>query len=177
MARKEKVGWKKINGKVSGEVSDAVGIIAGIQRRDVGNVADDLLRKAGVLDILRDLLQERLAALAIEMEKLGKTSIGLAPCKSHSFQNPPEPPRGKDKAGDRVFADLVFAELDRTNRICQLESGLKSQGLSVTPKEIDAWRRAKHIPFENREAILRFIAKPERGKGNIKPFPRKKGAA
>lgn len=175
MARTKKQGWKPVAATIPGELVDAIRLIAKIQMRDTGEVLDELLRKAGVLDMQRDLLQERLSVLTGEEE--GEACPGLPHEDSDLFQDDPEPPRMDDSASHRAFAEMVFVELDRTNRLCQLEAGLKAQALSPTPKEIDGWRRTKHIPSEYHQAILRYLDEPFSNHGNVKSFPRKKGVA
>lgn len=162
MARSKKQGWEMLSATISGEVVDAIRIIAQIKKRDTGDVLDEMLRKAGVLDLQKDLLLERISELkAAEQRAEDEERLEAVPDQpsddSHLPQEDPYPPFNEDPEYHRVFAVKAFEELDRTNRLCQLEEGLRMQGLSPSPKGIDEWRRTKRIPFEYHQAILCFL--------------------
>ena len=165
MARSKKQGWEMLSATISGEVVEAIRTIAQISRRDTGTVLDELLRKAGALEIQKGLLLERIAELTalekrVEEEEMADAAPDLPTDDSHLPQEDPHPPFNEDPEYHRLFAVKVFEELDRTSRLCQLEEGLCMQGLSPSPKAIDEWRRTKRIPFEYHQAILRFLDEP-----------------
>jgi len=138
--RPKMVGWDKWSGTVSGDVRDAIPLIAALQKRDAGKVVDDLLRKAGILELLDYLIQERLA----EQE---------AKAKQKQFDEL----LGANPEYHRIFAECVFEELERTHRICSFEAALRTRGYFPEFGEVDYWRLWKKIPFEYHHVISQCL--------------------
>jgi len=141
--RIKKVGWVGYSGTISGEVREAISLISAFQnRRDSGEIVDELLRKAGILDLLDTLLHERLAQQASRAKKKVFDEWLSTNPEYH-----------------RIFAECVFEELERTHKICSFEAALKTRGYFPEFEEVDAWRHRKVIPFEYHQGIRLYLGR------------------
>lgn len=138
--RTKKVGWVGYSGTISGEVRDAIPLIAAFQKRDAGEIVDEHLRKAGILDLLDALIQERLSEQAAKSKKKEFDEMLSANPEYH-----------------RIFAECVFEELERTHRICSFEAALRIRGYFPEFGEVDDWRLWKKIPFEYHQVICQCL--------------------
>lgn len=140
--RTKKVGWGKWHGTIAGDVRDAIPLIAAFQKRDAGGVVTDLLRKAGIMELLDNLIQEHLAEQAVKAKQL-------------EFEGKLD----SDPVYHHCFAECVFEELERTHQLCSFEGALKTRGFHPGYGEVDDWRYRTRIPFEYHQAIRLYLGR------------------
>lgn len=141
--RLKKVGWTGYSGTISGEVREAITQISAFQnRRDAGEIVDELLRKAGILELRDNLIQEYIAEQA-------------AKAKQVEFEDKLD----SDPVYHHCFAECVFEELERTHQLCSFEGALKIRGFHPAYGEVDDWRYRTRIPFEYHQAIRLYLGR------------------
>lgn len=138
--RVKKHGWGKYSGTISGEVRDAIPLLAALQKRDAGEVVDELLRKAGILGLLDSLIQARITEQAAKTKQKEFDELLSTNPEYH-----------------RIFAECVFEELDRTHRLCSFEAALVTRGYFPEFGEVDSWRHWKRIPIEYHHGIRLYL--------------------
>lgn len=138
--RVKKEGWEGYGGTITGEVLEAIHLIAAHPKRDSGAVVDEFLRKGGIVEFSEALIQKRYAKQVAKAQRRESEGLLKANPEYH-----------------RIFAECVFEELERTNRLCSFEAALRIRGYFPEFGEVDGWRHLKEIPFEYHQAIHLYL--------------------
>jgi hypothetical protein len=172
MPRQKKEGWERVTITISGEASHALRILAAVSRHEMGEVADDFLKRGGLLDGVSLLMPHPAKPQAPapaapstvpdephltgrKVAKVKRTAKGKARGRKAAVASepPPVPVNPKDERFRRLFA---FVEtLIHDGRFTQGE--LMAEIGATAAAYRSGWRATGTIPAKHTETVVRFL--------------------
>jgi len=160
MPRHKKPDWERVTITMSGEAADALRVLGALTRREMGQVADDYLRRGGLLD----------GVSLIPRHPRSQESQSPAPVTAPGAPAEPRPPapprvpgapyvrRGVPQGEERERLERLLQWVETLLADGQLAQGEVATAAGITTANYRSWRDTGRVPPKYAASVLRLLA-------------------